>query len=161
MPEKEYFIDRVKRITDKYEALITRKNRPINDDNGVYTRYEYPVITAEHAPLIWRYDFNYETNPFFMERLGVNAAFNSGAIELDGKFYLVVRVEGNDRKSFFAVAESDNGIDNFRFWDYPPIPVPRKPTFMICALRSMRTAGFTVCSAPKARIPPPPTFLRR
>ena len=121
MPDKDYFINRVKRITDKYDALITRKNRPVSDDNGVYTRYENPVITADHAPLIWRYDFNYETNPFFMERLGVNAAFNSGAIELDGKFYLVVRVEGNDRKSFFAVAESDNGIDNFRFWDYPVV----------------------------------------
>ena len=119
MPSINEFNERVSRLTEKYEALITRKNRPVNDDNGVYTRYENPVITAEHAPLIWRYDFNYETNPFFMERLGVNAAFNSGAIELNGKFYLVVRVEGNDRKSFFAVAESDNGIDNFRFWDYP------------------------------------------
>ena len=119
MPTIEEFNKRVQLETEKYEKLITRRNKKTEDYNGIYDRYEYPVLTAAHAPLIWRYDFNYETNPYFMERLGVNAALNSGAIELNGKFYLVVRVEGNDRKSFFAVAESDNGIDNFRFWDYP------------------------------------------
>lgn len=103
----------------KYEALITKPNRPIDEYNGIYTRYENPVLTRSHAPLLWRYDLNPETNPYFMERLGINAVFNAGAIELDGKFYVVARVEGNDRKSFFAVAESPNGIDNFRFWDYP------------------------------------------
>ncbi len=119
MPTIEEFKNRVLAETEKYEALINRKNEKTDDYNGIYDRYKYPVITAAHAPLIWKYDFNYETNPYFMERLGINAALNSGAIELNGKFYLVVRVEGNDRKSFFAVAESDNGIDGFRFWDYP------------------------------------------
>ncbi len=119
MPTIEEFNKRVAAENEKYEALISRKNEKTDDYNGIYDRYRYPVLTAAHAPLIWKYDFNYETNPYFMERLGINAALNSGAIELDGKFYLVVRVEGNDRKSFFAVAESDNGIDNFRFWDYP------------------------------------------
>lgn len=104
----------------KQEALITRKNEvDTGFYNGLFERYKYPVVTREHAPIFWRYDVNQETNPYFMERLGINAAMNSGAIELNGKYYLVVRVEGNDRKSFFAVAESDNGIDNFRFWDYP------------------------------------------
>lgn len=119
MPTREEFDKRVAEEQSRYEELITRKNKPCTKGNGIYTRYENPVITAEHAPLIWRYDFNYETNPYFMERLGVNAAFNAGAIELNGKICLVVRVEGNDRKSFFAVAESENGIDNFRFRDYP------------------------------------------
>ena len=87
--------------------------------NGIYDRYEYPVLTREFAPVHWRYDLDEETNPYFMERLGINAVMNSGAIELNGKYYLVARIEGNDRKSFFGVAESDNGIDGFRFWDYP------------------------------------------
>ena len=103
----------------KQEALIGRKNEIADDYNGIYDRYKNPVLTREHIPLIWRYDLNPETNPFFMERLGVNAVMNSGAIYLDGKYYLVARIEGNDRKSFFGVAESDNGIDGFRFWDYP------------------------------------------
>ena len=104
----------------KQEELLSRKNEvDTGFYNGLFERYKYPVVTREHAPLIWRYDLNKETNPYFMERLGINATMNSGAIELDGKYYLVVRVEGNDRKSFFAVAESDNGIDGFRFWDYP------------------------------------------
>lgn len=104
----------------KYEALIQRKNK-IDDNfyNGIYDRYIYPVLTREHIPLTWQYDLNEETNPYFMKRLGVNAVMNSGAIELNGKYYLVARIEGDDRKSFFGVAESDNGIDGFRFWDYP------------------------------------------
>ncbi len=104
---------------DKYNKLISRKNVKADIYNGIYDRYVYPVLTREHIPLAWKYDLNPETNPYFMERLGVNAVMNSGAIELDGKFYLVARIEGNDRKSFFGVAESDNGIDGFRFWDYP------------------------------------------
>lgn len=104
---------------EKQERLIGQKNRKSDFYNGIFDRYENPVLTRAHAPLHWRYDLNEETNPYFMERLGVNAVMNSGAIELDGKFYLVARVEGNDRKSFFAVAESDSGIDGFRFWDYP------------------------------------------
>ncbi len=104
---------------EKYNKLINRKNVKSDIYNGIYDRYEYPVLTREHIPLAWKYDLNPETNPYFMERLGVNAVMNSGAIELNGKFYLVARIEGNDRKSFFGVAESDNGIDGFRFWDYP------------------------------------------
>ena len=104
----------------KLELLINRKNE-IDPDfyNGIYDRYKYPVLTREHAPLIWQYDLNPETNPYFMKRLGINAVLNSGAIELNGKYYLVARVEGDDRKSFFAVAESDSPVDEFRFWDYP------------------------------------------
>jgi 4-O-beta-D-mannosyl-D-glucose phosphorylase len=104
---------------EKYNKVVTRKNKVADFYNGIYERYEYPVLTRDHIPLTWKYDLDVNTNPFFMERLGVNAVMNSGAIELDGKFYLVARIEGNDRKSFFGVAESDNGIDGFRFWDYP------------------------------------------
>lgn len=103
----------------KQEKLLSRKNIKTSDYNGIYERYEYPVLTRDHIPLSWRYDLNPETNPFFMERLGINAVMNSGAIELDGKYYLVARIEGNDRKSFFGVAESGNGVEGFRFWDYP------------------------------------------
>ena len=103
----------------RYEALVTRKNKPSGFYNGIYTRWENPVLTRDHAPPLWRYDLNPETNPFFMERLGVNAAFNAGAIKLKGTYYLVARVEGSDRKSFFAVAESDSPVEGFRFWDYP------------------------------------------
>ena len=97
----------------KYNELIARKNVKSDFYNGIYDRYEYPVLTREHIPLTWRYDLNPETNPYFMERLGVNAVFNAGAIELNGKYYLVARIEGNDRKSFFGVAESDNGVDGY------------------------------------------------
>lgn len=103
----------------RQEALLSRKNEKTDFYNGIYDRWKYPVLTRDHAPLIWRYDLNPATNPNFMERLGINAVLNSGAIELDGKFYLVARVEGNDRKSFFAVAESDSPVDGFRFWDKP------------------------------------------
>ena len=101
------------------EALLARKNRKSDFYNGIYDRWEYPVLTREHIPLEWRFDLDPAANPYFMERLGVNAVFNAGAIELDGKFYLVARVEGNDRKSFFAVAESGSPVDGFRFWDKP------------------------------------------
>ncbi len=113
------FNERKARVFDAYEKLISRKNEKTDYMGGAYDRYKYPVLTADHAPVIWRYDLDPETNPFFMERLGINAVLNSGAIELNGKFYLVARVEGNDRKSFFAVAESDSPVDGFRFWDYP------------------------------------------
>lgn len=106
-------------VMKRYEETVNRKNVKSDFYNGIYDRYEYPVLTRDHIPPFWKYDMNPETNPYFMERLGVNCTFNSGAIEMNGKFYLVARVEGNDRKSFFAVAESDNGIDGFRFWDYP------------------------------------------
>ena len=114
MLHERYYVE-----LEKYNKLIERKNVKSDDYNGIYDRYQYPVLTREHIPLHWRYDLNPETNPYFMERLGINAVMNSGAIELDGKYYLVARIEGNDRKSFFGVAESDNGIDGFRFWDYP------------------------------------------
>ena len=111
---ERYYIEK-----EKQEKLLSRKNVKSDFYNGIYDRYEYPVLTREHIPLTWRYDLNEETNPFFMERLGINAVMNSGAIYLNGKYYLVARIEGNDRKSFFGVAESDNGVDGFRFWDYP------------------------------------------
>ena len=104
----------------KYEELVTAKNSvDENFYNGIYERYLNPVLTRDHIPLTWQYDLNEETNPYFMKRLGINAVMNSGAIELDGKYYLVARIEGDDRKSFFGIAESPNGVDNFRFWDYP------------------------------------------
>lgn len=105
-------------IWSRYEELVSRRNLPL-EGNGVYCRYANPVITAEMVPPFWKYDFNPETNPYLMERIGVNATLNSGAIKLNGMYLLIVRVEGNDRKSFFAVAESPNGIDNFRFWKRP------------------------------------------
>ena len=106
---------------EKVERLIARMNQKADFDNGIYDRFVDPVVTREHIPVEWRFDLNRETNPCFMERLGVNAVMNAGAVELDGKVCLVVRVEGNDRKSFFAVAESESGVDGFRFWDEPVI----------------------------------------
>ena len=106
-------------LQKEVDELTSRKNKKSSFYNGIYDRYENPVLTREMIPVTWKYDICKETNPFFMERLGVNATFNSGAIYLNGKYYLVARVEGNDRKSFFAVAESDNGVDGFKFWDYP------------------------------------------
>lgn len=106
-------------LKQQHEALLARKNEKEPFGNGIYDRYRYPVVTAQHVPLHWRYDLNPATNPYMMERIGVNAAFNAGAIKWEGKYVLVVRVEGTDRKSFFAVAESPNGVDNFRFWDEP------------------------------------------
>ena len=108
-----------KEVLDKYEALLAKKNEKSDFYNGIYDRYVNPVLTRDHIPPFWKYDVNEETNPYFMERLGINAVMNSGAIYLNGKYYLVARIEGNDRKSFFGVAESENGIDNFRFWDFP------------------------------------------
>lgn len=113
------FEEKVKIQTDKYESLIAMKNEKSDFYNGIFDRYKNPVLTRNHVPLFWKYDMNPATNPFFMERLGVNAVMNSGALYIDGKFYLVARVEGADRKSFFAVAESTSGVDGFRFWDCP------------------------------------------
>ncbi len=115
------FQSRIKKLVADHEQLLSRPNEPKPGGNGIYIRYKYPVVTAAHAPVIWRYDLNPDTNPFLLERQGVNAAFNSGAIHLNTKYLLMVRVEGADRKSFFAVAESPNGVDNFRFWDYPVV----------------------------------------
>lgn len=113
--------ERYEEERERQERLIARKNVKSDFYNGVFDRYEHPVLTREHVPLAWRYDLDPETNPYFMERLGINAVMNAGAIELGGKYYLVARIEGNDRKSFFGIAESDNGIDGFRFWDYPVV----------------------------------------
>ena len=104
----------------RYEALLARKNKvDAAHYNGIYERWEHPVLTRDHVPPFWMYDPNPETNPYMMQRLGINAVFNSGALMLDGKYTLVARVEGMDRKSFFAVAQSENGVDGFRFWDEP------------------------------------------
>lgn len=113
------FKEQLEKQMARYEEVIRKKNKKIDFYNGIYDRWENPVLTRDHIPLTWKYDMNPETNPYFMERLGVNAVFNAGAIYLDGKYYLVARIEGNDRKSFFGVAVSDNGVDGFRFMDYP------------------------------------------
>ena len=113
------FQNRLDVLCKKQKNLLERPNQPIVEDNGIITRYIYPVITANHIPLEWRYDMNPATNPYCLERIGVNATMNSGAIKWNGKYLLIVRVEGCDRKSFFAIAESPNGVDNFRFWERP------------------------------------------
>lgn len=113
------FQNRLDVLCNKHKNLLERPNQPIVEDNGIITRYIYPVITANHIPLEWRYDMNPATNPYCLERIGVNATMNSGAIKWNGKYLLIVRVEGCDRKSFFAIAESPNGVDNFRFWERP------------------------------------------
>ncbi len=135
----EQFTMRLRQLFAEYEALINRPNRPCLDGNGVFERYEHPVLTAEHAPIFWRYDLDHASNPHLMERLGINAAFNPGAIELDGKFLMVARVEGADRKSFFAVAESPTGVDRFCFWDYPIVmPETSDPDVNVYDMRLVR-----------------------
>lgn len=119
----ENYNKRLIRLFAEHEELLNRRNEPENLSNGIFSRFKYPIITPEHVPLHWRYDFNPDTNPFLMERIGVNATMNSGAIKLNDKYVLVVRVEGNDRKSFFALAESFDGVNNFRFCD-EPIVIP-------------------------------------
>jgi len=116
------FEQKLVHLINEHRNLLNQPN-VIDDDwyNGLYDRYRYPVVTADHTPLFWRYDLNKQTNPYLMERMGINVTFNPGAIEMDGKILLVVRVEGYDRKSFFAVAESENGIDRFKFWDHPVV----------------------------------------
>lgn len=113
------FKDKIQELFADHEVLITRVNKPVARGNGIFTRYEHPILTAAHTPVFWRYDLDERTNPFLMERISMNATLNSGAMKWQGKYLLIVRVEGADRKSFFAVAESPNGVDNFRFWDYP------------------------------------------
>lgn len=133
---REEFNKSLKRLFSQHEKLIRKKNSAVAESNGVFRRYANPVVTAKHAPVFWRYDLNYGTNPYLMERLGVNAAFNAGAFEYKGKILLFVRVEGVDRKSFFAIAESPNGIDNFRFRDYPMMfPETSDPDINVYDLR--------------------------
>ena len=111
--------EKVQALRQRHEALLQRKNQVMEGGNGIYEKYVYPILTAEHTPLEWRYDFNEKDNPFLMQRIMMNAVLNAGAIKLDGRYLLVCRVEGADRKSFFAVAESPNGIDGWRFWEEP------------------------------------------
>jgi 4-O-beta-D-mannosyl-D-glucose phosphorylase len=117
--DKKNFEEKLKYLFKEQNRLINRENEPIEESHGFYKRYKYPVLTREHLPITWRFDMDYESNPYLMQRLGINSVFNSGAIELEGKILLVVRIEGGDRKSFFAVAESLTGVDQFEFWDYP------------------------------------------
>lgn len=114
-----YFEEKLRSLQQQQEALLQRQNLPAEDTGGIVRRYTFPVVTADHVPLEWRYDFNPATNPYCLERIGVNACMNSGAIKWKGKYLLMVRVEGWDRKSFFAIAESPNGMDNYRFWERP------------------------------------------
>ncbi len=133
------FDKKIERMLTDQEALLTQPNQPFETDNGIYKRYKNPILTAMHTPVFWRYDLNPATNPYLMERLGINATFNSGAIYLNGKYLLCVRVEGVDRKSFFAIAESPNGIDNFRFWDYPvDLPETTDPDINVYDMRLVK-----------------------
>ena len=116
---KNSFTKRLSKLTEGYADLIQRSNELLSPGNGIFDRYKYPVLTAAHTPLFWRYDLNERSNPFLMERFGINGVFNAGAIKWKDGYVLMARVEGWDRKSFFAIAESPNGIDNFRFWDSP------------------------------------------
>ncbi len=117
---KKMFADRLENIESRHKEIIQRKNKKVKPSkSGVYERYEHPVLTADHIPLEWKYDFNEKTNPFFLERIGINAVLNPGAIKWNNKYLLMARVEGVDRKSFFAIAESPNGVDHFKFWDRP------------------------------------------
>lgn len=126
----------LQKLKATHEELLNKKNEKAANGNGIYDRYVNPIVTAAHAPIEWRYDLNPATNPYLMERIGVNATLNSGAIKWDGKYILVVRVEGNDRKSFFAIAESPNGIDNFRFWDEPlTLPETHEPDTNVYDMR--------------------------
>ena len=130
------FDQRLEALIAEHKSIVERKNKVVGIGNGIFDRYQYPVLTNEHTPIFWRYDLNRETNPYLMERIGVNCAFNPGAFELDRKFYLIARVEGNDRKSFFAVAESDNGIDGFKFWDFAAvIPETEDPDVNVYDMR--------------------------
>ncbi|RXP52267.1 glycosidase [Lutibacter sp. HS1-25] len=110
---------KIQKEIKRFNKLIAKKNKPVSASNGIFNRFKNPIITANHAPIHWRYDLNQETNPLALERIGINATFNAGAIKFNNKYILCVRVEGVDRKSFFAIAESPNGIDHFQFWDKP------------------------------------------
>jgi len=131
------FQERKSALEKEHKTLIEQKNSPQEiAGNGIYDRYKNPVVTAAHVPLNWRFDFDEKTNPFLQERIGINAAFNAGAMKWNGKYLLAVRIEGIDRKSFFAIAESPNGIDNFKFWDKPcVIPQTEEPDTNVYDMR--------------------------
>lgn len=133
---RQNFKQRLHAIEDSYNKLINLDNQPAKESNGVYSRYKNPVLTARHAPIFWRYDLNEKTNPFLMERFGINSVLNAGAMKWNDKYLLMARVEGADRKSFFAIAESASGIDHFKFWDYPVIiPETKDPDTNIYDMR--------------------------
>lgn len=133
------FDQKLSDLLRKHGELIARKNAPAHGGNGVFDRWVYPIITAAHTPILWRYDLDYETNPHLMERMAINSTFNAGAIELDGKIILVVRVEGADRKSFFGVAESATGVDGFKFRDYPIVmPETDQPDVNVYDMRLVK-----------------------
>lgn len=140
MPGNSRYDQAIKNMMDQYQRLINQKNEIDPDwSNGLFNRYRYPVLTAGHTPPFWRYDFNPETNPHLIERMGINGVFNPGAIALNNKIYLAARVEGCDRKSFFAIAESENGIDHFRFWDYPvTMPETKDPDTNVYDMRLVK-----------------------
>jgi 4-O-beta-D-mannosyl-D-glucose phosphorylase len=130
------FTHRLHLLQTRHHALLHLPNQPEEIGNGIFTRYQHPVLTAAHAPLTWRYDLNPATNPFLMERIGINAAFNAGAIKWQGKYLVAARVEGTDRKSFFAIAESPNGTDQFRFWERPiTLPETAEPDTNVYDIR--------------------------
>ena len=136
---KSQFENKLRELINEQEILISRKNEKLNVFNGIYDRFKYPVLTAEHTPLHWRFDLNYESNPNLQIRLGINSVFNAGAIEWNGNILLCARIEGYDRKSFFGIAESPNGIDNFKFWDYPlVIPETEVPDTNIYDMRLVK-----------------------
>lgn len=136
---KKYFDERLKLLIKDYRSVIERENSPCPAGNGIYERFRYPVLTKDHIPLFWKYDLDFESNPWLMERNGVNCVFNPGAVELNGKIHLIARVEGNDRKSFFAVAQSDNGIDGFMFWDHPIVmPETDNPDINVYDMRIVK-----------------------
>ncbi len=134
----------IEQLYQEYNSLTKRKNIEIPHNSNIYTKYQYPIFTAEHVPLHWRYDLNKESNPLLLERLGINAVFNAGAIKWQGKYVLALRVEGKDRKSFFALAESENGIDNFKFWETPLlIPQTSDPDINVYDMRlTLHEDGF-------------------
>lgn len=137
--ERKDFDSRLKSMMSRQEALLGRKNVKADGGNGIVDRYVNPVLTAEHTPIQWRYDLNHETNPHLLERMGINATFNCGAMEFEAKNILAVRVEGVDRKSFFAIAESENGIDGFSFWEYPVLmPETDVPDINVYDMRLVR-----------------------
>ena len=140
IPTKKQFDKKLAKLEKEHKKFLSKKNRPSTKKyNGIYQRYKLPVLTADHAPLHWRFDLNYETNPFLMQRIGVNATLNSGAIYLNGKYLLMVRTEGWDRKSYFAVAESTNGIDNWRFWERPvTLPETDEPDTNVYDMRLVK-----------------------
>ncbi|MFY0483952.1 glycosidase [Flavobacterium sp. PLA-1-15] len=142
MQTTSVFQERKNALEKEHQLLIEQTNRPKPvAGNGIYERYINPVVTAAHAPLEWRFDFNEETNPFLQERIGINAAFNAGAMKWNGKYILAVRVEGVDRKSFFAIAESPNGVDNFKFWEKPcVIPQTSEPDTNVYDMRLVQHA---------------------